>query len=118
MLYAQNVGLAKNVVYPLNPFFSSNKVTSRKSKKLWTKDPKWNNAAYEEKKKSHYFTHPAQDTTNSHPHFNQREKNGDVRKKADPHWKQEKVKKKRNNSRKVKLKQISLVKLNQIKVKI
>ena len=26
------------------------------------------------RKKSHYFTHPAQDTTNSNPHFNQRER--------------------------------------------
>ena len=36
-----------------------------KSKDLWTKGPEWNNAAYEEKEKYHYLTHPAQDPTNS-----------------------------------------------------
>ena len=35
MLYAPRVGLAEDVAYPLKPpLFSSNKVTSRKSKKL------------------------------------------------------------------------------------
>ena len=35
MLYAWYVGLTKDVAYPLKPLlFSSNKVTSRKSKKL------------------------------------------------------------------------------------
>ena len=64
MFYTQCVGLAEDLAYPLKPLlFSSNKVTSRKSKKLWTKGPEWNNAAYEEKKKYHYFTHPAQDYT-------------------------------------------------------
>ena len=75
MLYAWYVGLAKNVAYPLKPpFFSSNKVTSRKSKKLWTKGPEWNNAAYEEKEKNHHFTRPARDYTNSHPHINKKER--------------------------------------------
>ena len=57
------------VVWDLHPpkSFSSNKVTSRKSKELWTKGPEWNNAAYEEKEKYHYFTHPVRDYTNSHP---------------------------------------------------
>ena len=77
MLYAQCVGLAEDIAYPLKPpFFSSNKVKSRKSKKLWTKGPEWNNAAYEEKEKYHYFTHPAQDYTNSNSHFNLRERMG------------------------------------------
>ena len=49
---------------------SSNKVTSRKSKNLWTKGPEWNNAAHEDKEKYHHFTHPAPDYTNSYPHFN------------------------------------------------
>ena len=75
MFNARGVGLAKNVAYPLKIHnFLSNKVTSRKSKELWTKDPEWNNAAYEEKERYHYFRHPAQDTTNSHSHFNQRER--------------------------------------------
>ena len=35
MLYARCVGLTEDVAYPLkHPLFSSNKVTSRKSKKL------------------------------------------------------------------------------------
>ena len=42
-------------------------VRGSKSKELW------NNAAYEEKEKYYYFTHPAQDHTNFHLHFNQRE---------------------------------------------
>ena len=51
MLYAQYVRLTEDVAYPLKPpLFSSNKVTSRKSKKLWTKGFEWNNAAYEKKK--------------------------------------------------------------------
>ena len=75
MLYPWGVGFAKKVVHPLkSPLFSCKKVTSRKIKKLWTKGPEWSNAAYEEKEKSHYFTHPAQGTTSSHPHFNQRER--------------------------------------------
>ena len=73
MLYAQRMRVAEDVVYPLKPF-SSNKFTFRKRKKLWTKDTEWNNAAYEEKEKYHYFTHPAQDYTNSHPHFNKGER--------------------------------------------
>ena len=65
MLYAQGVGLAKDVAYPLKPpLFSSKKVTSKKSKELWNIGLEWNNAAYEEKGNSHYFTHPEQDTTN------------------------------------------------------
>ena len=52
-------------MYPLNPH-SSQATRSHPgkamSKELWTKGPEWNNAAYEERKKSHYFTHPAQDT--------------------------------------------------------
>ena len=52
-----------------------------KSKELWIKGPEWNNAAYEEKEKSYYFKHPAQDTTNSHPHFKQRERMGTWEKK-------------------------------------
>ena len=61
MLYAQGVRLAKDIPYPFNllPFFSSSKVTPRKSKGLWTKGPEWNNAVYEEKEKPHYFTHAA-----------------------------------------------------------
>ena len=58
MFYTWCVGLAEDVAYPLTPpLFSSNKVTSRKIKELWTKGPEWNNAAYKEKEK--YFTHPA-----------------------------------------------------------
>ena len=64
MLYARCVGLAEDVAYPLkSPLFSSNKVTSKKSKELWTKGPKWNNATYEEKENYHYFIHLAQDYT-------------------------------------------------------
>ena len=64
------------------PLFSSNKVTSRKSKKLWTKGPEWNNAAHEEKEKYPYFIHP----------FQQKRKNEDVRNRGDQHQEQEKVK--------------------------
>ena len=53
---------------PTKPnLFSSNKVTSRKSKELWTKGSEWDNAAYKEKEKYLYFTHPAEDHTNFHP---------------------------------------------------
>ena len=62
-------GTREDIAYPLKPTSLSNKVTSRKSKKLWTKGPEWNNVAYEEKK-YHYFTHPAQDATNSYPYLN------------------------------------------------
>ena len=67
MLYAQGVELPNDVAYPLTPplLFSSNKAISRKSKELWTKGPKWNNAANEKKEKYHYFTHSAHDYTNS-----------------------------------------------------
>ena len=65
MTYARYVGLAPTKT----PLFSSNKVTSRKSKELWTKGPEWNNAAYEEKEKYHYFTHPV-------PPFYQKERMG------------------------------------------
>ena len=79
MLYTQGVGLAKNVAYALKPpLFPNKKVTSWTSKKLWTKGSEWNNAAYEEKEKYHYFTHSAEDHTNFHPHFNQREKMGKI----------------------------------------
>ena len=44
----------------------------------------WNNAAYEEKEKYHHFTHPARDYTNSHPPFQQKWKNEDVRNRATP----------------------------------
>ena len=76
MLYARGVGIAKNVAYPLTIPLLKEKVTPRKSKKVWTKGPEWNNAAYGEIKKPHCFTHPAQDTTYSHLHFNQRERMG------------------------------------------
>ena len=63
--------------HPLKPpLFSSNRVTSRKSKELWTKSPECNNIVYEEKEKYHYFTHPAEDHTNFYPPFNQRERMG------------------------------------------
>ena len=58
------------------PLFSSNKVTFRKSKKLWTKGPEWNNPAYEGKEKSHYFMH------HQFPFlFQLKRKNVDVKKK-------------------------------------
>ena len=60
MPYARCVGLAPTKT----PLFTSNKFTS---KELWTKGPEWYNAAHEEKKKYHYFTHPAEDHTNFHP---------------------------------------------------
>ena len=70
------MGLTKDIAYP-----SSNdapeKVRSYESKGLnETMLP------MKEKEKSHYFTHPAPDTTNSQPHFKQRErKNEDFKKK-------------------------------------
>ena len=43
---------AKFVAYPLkHPISQGKKIISRKSKELWTKGPKWNNTAYEEKEK-------------------------------------------------------------------
>ena len=45
----------------------------QENKKLWTKSPRWNNDAYEEKEKSHFFTYSAQHNTNFHPFFNQKE---------------------------------------------
>ena len=85
-----------------NPLFSSNKVTFRKCEKLWTKSTEWNNADYEEKEKSHYFTHPAQDTTNSHSHFNQKERMGTWEKKRDSHLEKEKVNKEKKTGEKLK----------------
>ena len=63
------------------PLFSSNKITSKKSKEQWTKRPDWNNAVYEKKEKYHYFTHPAQDYNNAHLNLNQRERMGTWEKK-------------------------------------
>ena len=40
------------------------------------KGHEWDNAAYDEKEKSHHFKHPVQDITNYQPHFNQRERIG------------------------------------------
>ena len=42
------------------------------------------------KQKYHYFTHPAQDYTNSYPYFNKRD---DVKNRGDQHQEQEKVNK-------------------------
>ena len=53
------------------------------------------------KRKSYYFTHPAQDASNSHSHFNQRER--------IPHREQEK-----GNKTVRKLKESKLVKLNKL----
>ena len=47
----------------------------------------WNNAAYEEKEKFYYFTHPARDTTSSHLPLQPKEKNGELRKNGVAHWK-------------------------------
>ena len=89
-------GNALCIVYELHPlkssYFSSKKVTSRKSRKLWTKGPEWNNAVYVEKKKSHYFTHPVWE------------------KEGDPYREQEKGK-----ITWEKLKESKLVKLNKLK---
>ena len=66
MLYAWGMGLAKDVRYSLKPLSPQaarshpGKTRSYKPKALWGE------------RKSHYFTHPAQDTTNSHPHFNRK----------------------------------------------
>ena len=74
MLYVRCVGLTKDVVCSLAPSSQATRSHPEKSKELWTKGLEWNNAAYEEKEKYHYFTHPAQDYTNSHPHFNKSER--------------------------------------------
>ena len=55
MLYARSV-VRENIAYPLKSP-KRNKVTSRKSKKLWTKGPEWNNATHEEKEKSTTTSH-------------------------------------------------------------
>ena len=84
---------SEDVAYPINnPPLLKHQDHIQKSKKLWTKGIEWNNTAYEEKEKSHYFPHPAQDTANSHPHFNQ-EKEWGRKKKWDPHQEQERVNK-------------------------
>ena len=96
MLYAQSVELAKNVAYPLNlpPSSQATRLHSGKARSYESiKSLGWNNAVYEKKEKSHYFIHPAQDTTNSFSNFNQRERMGSWEIKGDPHWEQEKVKK-------------------------
>ena len=86
MLYARG-GTSKGCSVPTKiPLFSSNKVTSKKSKELWTKSPEWNNAAYEEKEKSPYFTNPVQDTTNSHPILTKRERMEPWEKKETHAW--------------------------------
>ena len=87
MLYVRRVKLAEDVAYPLNPpLFSSNKVTSRKSKKLWIKGPEWNNTSYEK-----YCITISQHQFPSH--FNKRERNEDVRNRGDQRQEQEKVNK-------------------------
>ena len=78
MLYARRVGLSEDVAYPLTPLFSSNKVTSRKSRG--------------ERKVSLFHT----PNTGHHqfpPQFQPKRKNRDVRKKGNPHWEQENVNK-------------------------
>ena len=101
MLDARCVWLVKDVAYRLTPPFSSNKVTSRKSKELWTKWPEWNNAAYEEKERYNYFTQPTPD----HPHFNQKERM-ETWEKEETHTRGKKKQWKKNR-RKVKRKQIN-----------
>ena len=54
--------------------FSRNKVTSRKIKSYEPKDVNETMLSMRRKKKSHYFTHSAEDAPNSNPHFNQRER--------------------------------------------
>ena len=76
MLYARCVGLAKDVAYPINPF------SSQATRSHPGKGPEWNNAVYEEKEKYHYFTHPAQKYTNSHPISTKEKKWGREKKKG------------------------------------
>ena len=74
MLYAWSVRLANN------PLFSSKVVTSRKSKKLWTKGPEWNNAAYGDKKNL-TISHTQHRTPPIFTPFQLKRKNKDVRKR-------------------------------------
>ena len=70
-LYSQNLPLLKQQSH------------IQEKQKLWTKCPEWNNVTYEVKReKSYYFTDPAQDTTNSHPNFNQKKRMETWEKKA------------------------------------
>ena len=96
MLYVRCEGLAKDVAYPLKPPFL--KVTSRKSKEMWIKGPEWNNADY--------LSHPAQGTTNSHPHSNQRKRMWTWEKK-EINTGNKKSKQRKKNRRKVKRKETS-----------
>ena len=100
MLYAQSLQISKTLLYPPKTLlFSSNKVAYRKKTGTGNfklqRGPWMKNAAYYVKrKKSYHFTHPAQDTTNSRPYFNQ-EKEWYMRKKRGvTHWKPSKSKNK------------------------
>ena len=56
-----------HIVWDSHPLKPPSSQATRKSKELWTKNPEWNNVAYEEKEKYHYFTYPEEDHTNFHP---------------------------------------------------
>ena len=71
--------------------------------------PEWNKAANEEKENSHYFTHPVQGTTNSHP-ISTKEKEWGREKKKETHTGSKKKKTKEKTGGK--LKEGKLVKLN------
>ena len=90
MLYVWGVRLAKDVAYSLKRPCSQVIRSYPGKVRIWMKQfCLWG------EKKSHYFTHPAQDTTNFHPHFNQRERIETWEKRGDPHREQVKIKKKK-----------------------
>ena len=86
----------KTLLYTLKP--SSSQATKSHTGKAKTVNQRpWikQYCLWNKREKSYYFTHPTQDTTNSHSHFNQKERMGTWEKK-------ESYTKKSKNKRKVK----------------
>ena len=80
-------GSQKTIQCALNPLYPNKKVQHKKTKTYKPKSLEWKNAAIEvenkreRKKNSYHFTHPAQDSINSHPYLNQNKKLGTKEKK-------------------------------------
>ena len=92
MLHSRCVGLAKDVVYPLNPSFQLTRSHPGKAKSY---EPKALNETMlpTKRKKSITISHTQHMTTPIATPFQPKRKNGDVRKRGDPHQEQENVNK-------------------------
>ena len=106
MLYARGVGLAKDVAYLKQQGHIQEKQGAMKQRPWMKQCCLWGEY-------SHYFTHPAQDYTNFHSHFNKKENMRMWEKTGDPHREQDKVNKGKITGEKLKEnKERKLVKVN------